>query len=109
VVRDEEKSEEERGRPLERITPPGSCGEESDQEGFGGETIVLRPPNRGTATTEKEVSISTLRRSERQRNTGESFLRAMVAHVEEPQTLKEALKLRMDPSGERLGSQRWTQ
>jgi len=41
-------------------------------------------------TTEKEVSVSTLRHSERQHNTGGNLLRAKVTNVEEPQTLKEA-------------------
>ena len=82
--------EEERGTPLERITPPGSSGEESDSEEFGGETIVVRPPTSIVRTTEKEVSLSGPRRSERQRTTGENFPRAMVANIEEPQTLAEA-------------------
>jgi len=51
---------------------------------------VVRPPGSMVRTTEKEVSVSTLRRSEWQHNTGENLLRTMVTNVEEPQTLKEA-------------------
>ena len=49
---------EERGGALERITPPGSGGEESDSKEYGGETIVVRPPTSMVGTTEKEVSLS---------------------------------------------------
>ena len=90
VVGEEDEREEEWGRVLERITPPASGGEESDPEEFGGETIVVMPANSGVSTIDKEVSVSALRRSERQRNTGESFPHAMIANIEEPQTLAEA-------------------
>jgi len=89
VVGEEDEGEEEWGRVLERITPPASGGKESDPEEFGGETIVVRPANSLVSTIDKEVSVSALRRSERQRNTGENFPRAMIANIEEPQTLAE--------------------
>jgi len=82
--------QEEMGRALERITPPSSGGEQSDSEEYGGETIVVRPPTSIVRTTEKEVSLSGPRCSERQRNTRENLLRAMVANIEEPQNLHEA-------------------
>ena len=90
VVGEEDDREEQWGRDLERITPPASGGEQSDPEEFGGETIMVRPANSAVSTIDKEVSVSALRRSEPQRNTGENFPRAMIANIEEPQTLAEA-------------------
>ena len=83
-------------RPVERITPPPSGSDDSDAEGFGGETIVVRPPNLEAQPSEQEVSIPTQRRSQRQPKRGQNFnrgpVRAMLASMEAPQTLKEALE-----------------
>jgi len=45
----------------------------------------------GVATTMEETSASTLRRSERQCDTGQTFAWAMIAYIEELQSLSEAL------------------
>jgi len=68
------------------VRPPASLNEE-----FGGDTIVVRPPARLDETRKENVSLSGLRRSERQRQQGEPLGRAMLANLDEPQTLNEAL------------------
>jgi len=83
-------------RPLEHITPPASGSADSDPEGFCGETIVVRPPNLGAQPREQEVSIPAPRRSQRQPKRGQKFnwglVQAMLASMEEHQTLKAALE-----------------
>ena len=70
-----------------------------DEEGFGGDTIIVRPPGKVAETRGRPVSVVGPRRSERQRNTSQytssrissNTMRAMVANLEEPQSLNEAL------------------
>ena len=88
----EDDSEEDRGIPLDPISPQVTGGGELDPEEFGGDTIVVTPLISGVATTDKEVSRDRLRSSGRQRKGGQNFARAMVANLEEPHTLKEALE-----------------
>ena len=68
---------------------------EPDLEGFGGITIIVRPPHRDNESRGRMVSLPGPRRSERQRNpsqhTYSEVPRAMIAHLDEPHTLKEAL------------------
>ena len=53
--------------------------------------IVVRPPDNIVAPRGELVSEPGLRRSERQKHMGEPMGRAMLANLEEPQTLEEAL------------------
>jgi len=77
--------------PVEAVTNPPS------PEEFGGDTIIVRPPPEVLQARREEVSRPGTRRSERQRNLGQGFSaqakpwRAMLAHLEEPQTLSDAL------------------
>ena len=73
----------------------GSRVDEPDQQEFGGDTIVVRPPPEVLKARREEVSRPGTRRSQRQRNLGQHFSvqpwRAMLANFEEPQTRTEAI------------------
>jgi len=77
-VSEHDEMEVNEARPLERITPPPSGSDDSDPEGFGGETIVVRPPNLEVQPSEQEVSIPTQRCSQRQPKRGQNFNREPV-------------------------------
>ena len=63
----EDDSEEDRGIPLDPISPQATGGGELDPEEFGGDTIGVTPLISGVATTDKGVSRDRLRSSGRQR------------------------------------------
>jgi len=75
--------------PVEAVTNPPSTEE------FGGNTIIVRPRPEVLQARREEVSRPGTRRSEIQPNLGQGFSpkpwRAMLAHLEEPQTLSDAL------------------
>ena len=89
--KEKESGEQTFERSLEPIAPLQQSPEEPNPEEFGGDVIVVRPPANIVAPRSDTVSESGLRRSERQRHQGEPSGRAMVANIEEPQTLDEAL------------------
>jgi len=64
-------------------------------EEFGGDTIIVRPPPEVLQARREDVSRPGNRRSERQRNLRQGFRAkpwpAMLSHLEEPQTLSDAL------------------
>jgi len=66
-----------------------------DLEGFGDDTIIVRPPHRDNESRGRMVSLPGPRHSERQINpsqhTNSQVPRAMIAHLDELHTLKEAL------------------
>ena len=66
-----------------------------DLEGFGGDTIIVRPPHHDDESRGRMVNLPGPRRSERQRNpsehTNSQVPCAMIAHLAEPDTLQEAL------------------
>jgi len=92
----EKTREDERGREnTEGISAVEITGADQNQKWFGGDTIVVRPRPEVLAANQETASNLQPRRSQRQRNpepTGSANAgRAMVAHVEEPQTLELAL------------------
>ena len=87
-----EEEEQDRGIPLDPISPQVTGNGDLNPEEFGGDTIVVKPLISREPTTEKELSGSRLRSSGRQRKGGQNFARAMIANLEEPHTLKEALE-----------------
>jgi len=94
---------EVREKGVAEITPENLAEQDSyvatrnkpDLEGFGGDTIIVRPPHHDDESRGRIVSLPGLRRSERQRNpsqhTNSQVPRAMIAHLDEPHILKEAL------------------
>jgi len=92
-------SEKETHAIISEIAPQEFLVAESrnppDLEEFGGDTIVVRPPENFAETRGRTASTQGPRRSERQRNrsqqTNSVAGRAMYTNVEEPQTLQEAL------------------
>ena len=86
------EADEERGIPVDPISPAPTGDAELDLEEFGGDTIVVKPLISGVAATDKEVSQGRLRRSGRQHFGGRNYARAMVANIGEPHTLREALE-----------------
>jgi len=95
----EEKDNSSEGERQEgsvgEIIPEQTGSDEPNQEEFGGDTIVVRPPPGFFDARREAVSGNGLRRSQRQRNQDQHFSaqpwRAMLANLEEPQTLSEAL------------------
>ena len=87
VMGEPEAQDEDSGRLLEPITPPLSGGAAPDLDEFGGDTIVVRPRTRDVVTTVEEASSSALRRSERQRDNGQRFARAIMAYIEHLQKI----------------------
>ena len=83
----------------EDTTPISQAAHQPDSEGFGGDTIIVRPPGKVVETRGRSVSVVGPRQSERQSNTSQytsartsaDTIRAMLAHLEEPQSLDEAL------------------
>jgi len=87
--------EGERERGTEETLPIETRSDQPDQEEFGGDTIIVKPPAELVKARKEKVSRQQTRGSEQQQNLGQHFSaqpwRAMIAHTEEPQTLKEAL------------------
>jgi len=71
------------------------ASEAPEQEEFGGDTIIVRPPNIADESSSNTVSQTHLRRSERNRiqvnHISKIPWRAMLATADEPETLQEAL------------------
>ena len=90
-----EEEEEDRfpPEPARQDSPlSDSRSKDTSEEEFGGDTIVVRPPAKLVESTTRQVSQSALRRSERKRNQEQPLARAMLAYIDEPQTLNEALE-----------------
>jgi len=97
-----ETKEKEAQRAMQESFQDGTEGENQpeasdapEQEEFGGDTIIVRPPNIADESSSNTVSPTHLRRSERNRNQAKNRSkipwRGMLATADEPQTLQEAL------------------
>jgi len=94
-LQEQEIGEERRIIEVPELSRIELGSENPNLEEFGGDTIVVRPPAEVLKPSKQRVSQVQPRRSGRQRNseqaTSANTGRAMVAYVEEPQTLDEAL------------------
>lgn len=92
LEKEKESTRESDAMPLESIVPPEPSILAPDPEEYSGDTIVVRPPTEITKPRTETFSQQGLRRSGRQRQQEEPTPRAMLANLDEPQTLCEALE-----------------